>query len=93
MSDNRSYWFSFYNKILVVYKFTSIVENFSKCYFAVMFTVIFCFRFLQSKSGIYCGPLKMLAVEIFQKCNDASLNCDLVTGEERKLADVEGEVA
>ena len=93
MSDNRSYWFSFYNKILVVYKFTSVVENLCKYNFAVMVAVIFCFRFLQSKSGIYCGPLKMLAVEIFQKCNDASLNCDLVTGEERKLADVEGEVA
>lgn len=28
-------------------------------------------RFLSAKSGIYCGPLKLLAHEIFQKSNDA----------------------
>lgn len=43
-------------------------------------------RFLESKSGIYCGPLKMLAVEVFQKANDANVPCDLVTGEERRYA-------
>lgn len=47
-------------------------------------------RYLESKSGIYCGPLKMLAVEIAQKSNDNGIPCDLVTGEERKLADPEG---
>lgn len=26
-------------------------------------------RFLNSESGIYCGPLKLLAMEVFQKCN------------------------
>lgn len=27
-------------------------------------------RFLTSKSGIYCGPLKLLATEIFRKSNE-----------------------
>uniref|UniRef100_A0A803V7U5 ATP-dependent RNA helicase SUPV3L1, mitochondrial n=1 Tax=Ficedula albicollis TaxID=59894 RepID=A0A803V7U5_FICAL len=43
-------------------------------------------RFLSAKSGIYCGPLKLLAHEIFQKSNDANVPCDLVTGEERVFA-------
>lgn len=28
-------------------------------------------RFLTAKSGIYCGPLKLLASEVFQKSNNA----------------------
>lgn len=28
-------------------------------------------RYLAAKSGVYCGPLKLLAHEIFQKSNDA----------------------
>lgn len=47
-------------------------------------------RFMESKSGIYCGPLKLLAVEIFQKANDNKTPCDLVTGEERKFANSDG---
>ena len=47
-------------------------------------------RFLKSKSGIYCGPLKLLAVEIFQKANKNNTPCDLVTGEERKLVNPNG---
>lgn len=27
-------------------------------------------RFLNADSGIYCGPLKLLAMEVFQKSND-----------------------
>lgn len=26
-------------------------------------------RFMTAKSGVYCGPLKLLAVEVFNKCN------------------------
>ncbi|KAL5017188.1 hypothetical protein ScPMuIL_006777 [Solemya velum] len=48
-------------------------------------------RFLTSKSGIYCGPLKLLASEVFHKSNDAGTPCDLVTGEERRYADPENE--
>lgn len=47
-------------------------------------------RFLQAKSGVYCGPLKLLAVEIFQKANDNNTPCDLVTGEERRYANPDG---
>ncbi|KAK7570774.1 hypothetical protein V9T40_010141 [Parthenolecanium corni] len=43
-------------------------------------------RFLNSKSGIYCGPLKLLAAEVFKKANEHGTPCDLVTGEERKYA-------
>ncbi len=43
-------------------------------------------RFSQAKTGIYCGPLKLLAVEVFNKTNDRGVDCDLVTGEERRFA-------
>lgn len=42
--------------------------------------------FINSKSGIYCGPLKLLAVEVAKKTNEQGTPCDLVTGEERKFA-------
>ncbi|KAG8001480.1 ATP-dependent RNA helicase SUPV3L1 [Nibea albiflora] len=47
-------------------------------------------RFLSAKSGVYCGPLKLLAHEIFEKSNTAGVACDLVTGEERTFMDSEG---
>ncbi|KAK2896677.1 hypothetical protein Q8A67_011165 [Cirrhinus molitorella] len=47
-------------------------------------------RFLAAKSGVYCGPLKLLAHEIYEKSNDAGVPCDLVTGEERIFVDSEG---
>ena len=43
-------------------------------------------RFLEAESGVYCGPLKLLAVEVNTKANDAGTPCDLVTGEERAFA-------
>ncbi len=48
-------------------------------------------RFRSSKSGVYCGPLKLLAVEVFNKTNEKGIDCDLVTGEERKYAREDGE--
>ncbi|XP_017482881.1 PREDICTED: ATP-dependent RNA helicase SUV3 homolog, mitochondrial [Rhagoletis zephyria] len=42
-------------------------------------------RFLTAKSGVYCGPLKLLATEVFNKSNERGTACDLVTGEERKF--------
>ena len=27
-------------------------------------------RFVTAKSGVYCGPLKLLAAEVFEKCNN-----------------------
>lgn len=38
-------------------------------------------RFMNSKSGVYCGPLKLLASEVFYKTNGEGIKCDLVTGE------------
>ncbi|XP_070683949.1 ATP-dependent RNA helicase SUPV3L1, mitochondrial [Pempheris klunzingeri] len=50
-------------------------------------------RYLAAKSGVYCGPLKLLAHEIFEKSNNAGVTCDLVTGEERTFMDPEGRAA
>lgn len=43
-----------------------------------------------AKSGVYCGPLKLLATEVYQKSNKSGTACDLVTGEERKFASTTG---
>lgn len=50
-------------------------------------------RYLGAKSGVYCGPLKLLAHEIFEKSNIAGVPCDLVTGEERTFMDPDGRVS
>ena len=50
-------------------------------------------RFLSADSGVYCGPLKLLAVEVFQKANSRGTVCDLVTGEERRCMDPEGKLS
>ncbi|XP_070539645.1 ATP-dependent RNA helicase SUPV3L1, mitochondrial-like [Ptychodera flava] len=47
-------------------------------------------RFSSAKTGVYCGPLKLLANEIHQKTNERGIACDLITGEERKYAHPEG---
>ncbi|KAK5873840.1 hypothetical protein PBY51_018843 [Eleginops maclovinus] len=47
-------------------------------------------RYLTAKSGVYCGPLKLLAHEIFEKSNNEGVPCDLVTGEERIFMDTDG---
>ncbi|KAL3183001.1 hypothetical protein MRX96_006794 [Rhipicephalus microplus] len=49
--------------------------------------------FHNSSTGLYCGPLKMLAVEVFQKTNEKGTPCDLVTGEERRCVLPDGEPA
>ena len=43
-----------------------------------------------SDSGVYCGPLRLLAWEVHEKLNDGKLTsrpvpCDLITGQERVL--------
>ncbi|XP_047363654.1 ATP-dependent RNA helicase SUV3 homolog, mitochondrial isoform X1 [Vespa velutina] len=43
-------------------------------------------RFIRAKSGVYCGPLKLLVSEVYNKCNDMGTPCDLVTGEEKRFA-------
>ncbi|CAB3409903.1 unnamed protein product [Caenorhabditis bovis] len=43
-------------------------------------------RFGEAKSAVFCGPLKLLASEVFTKSNELGIPCDLVTGEERRFA-------
>ncbi|RWS13248.1 ATP-dependent RNA helicase SUV3-like protein, partial [Dinothrombium tinctorium] len=47
-------------------------------------------RFMEADSGIYCAPLKLLAVEVNTKSNEAGTKCDLITGEERLFANEDG---
>lgn len=34
----------------------------------------------QSKKGIYCGPLRLLAMEVYDRMNLEGIYCNLVTG-------------
>ncbi|CAP26340.3 Protein CBG06022 [Caenorhabditis briggsae] len=43
-------------------------------------------RFGEAKSAVFCGPLKLLATEVFNRTNALGIPCDLVTGEERRFA-------
>ncbi|KAL1808478.1 DExH-box ATP-dependent RNA helicase DExH16, mitochondrial [Daucus carota subsp. sativus] len=38
-----------------------------------------------SSSGIYCGPLRLLAWEVAKRLNKAKVPCDLITGQEKDL--------
>lgn len=44
-------------------------------------------RLEQSKSGIYGGPLRLLAHEVYTRLNAKGLPCWLITGEERRKPD------
>lgn len=39
-------------------------------------------RLMQSSSGIYLAPLRILALEIYEKLNEEGVKCHLLTGEE-----------
>ncbi|CAN8232076.1 unnamed protein product [Cochlearia groenlandica] len=41
----------------------------------------------KSSSGVYCGPLRLLAWEVAKRLNKANVPCDLVTGQEKELVD------
>ncbi|KAI4317875.1 hypothetical protein L6164_025706 [Bauhinia variegata] len=45
-------------------------------------------RLESSSSGVYCGPLRLLAWEVAERLNKAKVPCDLLTGQERE--EVEG---
>ncbi|KAF3828157.1 hypothetical protein GH733_003996 [Mirounga leonina] len=66
--------------------FHSGPTNSGKTYHAIQ-------KYLSAKSGVYCGPLKLLAHEIFEKSNAAGVPCDLVTGEERVTIEPDGKQA
>ncbi|XP_021828197.1 DExH-box ATP-dependent RNA helicase DExH16, mitochondrial isoform X2 [Prunus avium] len=44
-------------------------------------------RLESSPSGIYCGPLRLLAWEVAKRLNKANVPCDLITGQEREEID------
>uniref|UniRef100_A0A667I6K9 ATP-dependent RNA helicase SUPV3L1, mitochondrial n=1 Tax=Lynx canadensis TaxID=61383 RepID=A0A667I6K9_LYNCA len=62
--------------------FHSGPTNSGKTYHAIQ-------KYLSAKSGVYCGPLKLLAHEIFER----GVPCDLVTGEERVTVEPDGKQA
>ena len=39
----------------------------------------------KSGSGVYCGPLRLLAHEIYEKLESEGVPCSLITGQQRKL--------
>lgn len=41
-------------------------------------------RFMEAKKGIYCSPLRLLAMEVFDKVNAHGVYCSLLTGQEKK---------
>ncbi|KAM0929622.1 hypothetical protein ACQ4PT_001640 [Festuca glaucescens] len=45
-------------------------------------------RLEASSSGVYCGPLRLLAREVAKRLNEASVPCNLTTGQERE--EIEG---
>ncbi|XP_022137943.1 ATP-dependent RNA helicase SUV3, mitochondrial isoform X2 [Momordica charantia] len=44
-------------------------------------------RLESSGSGIYCGPLRLLAWEVAKRLNKAKIPCDLITGQEKEEVD------
>ncbi|CAH1416572.1 unnamed protein product [Lactuca virosa] len=40
-----------------------------------------------SSSGIYCGPLRLLAWEVAKRLNKAKVPCDLITGQEKEVVE------
>lgn len=41
----------------------------------------------RSSSGVYCGPLRLLAWEVAKRLNKANVPCDLITGQEKELVE------
>jgi ATP-dependent RNA helicase SUPV3L1/SUV3 len=44
-------------------------------------------RLKQSKNSVYAGPLRLLALEIYDKLMAANIPCSMVTGEEQYITD------
>ncbi len=40
-------------------------------------------RLKTAENGVYLGPLRLLALEVYEKMNDAGIPCTMLTGEER----------
>lgn len=50
-------------------------------------------RFMEAKRGIYCSPLRLLAMEVFDKVNAHGVYCSLLTGQEKKYVPFSSHVA
>ncbi|KAF3444785.1 hypothetical protein FNV43_RR14478 [Rhamnella rubrinervis] len=50
-------------------------------------------RFMEAKKGIYCSPLRLLAMEVFDKVNAHGVYCSLLTGQEKKYVPFSNHVA
>ncbi|XP_058096514.1 DExH-box ATP-dependent RNA helicase DExH18, mitochondrial isoform X2 [Magnolia sinica] len=50
-------------------------------------------RFMEAKKGIYCSPLRLLAMEVFDKVNSLGVYCSLHTGQEKKTVPFANHVA
>ena len=35
---------------------------------------------MAAKEGVYCGPLRLLAMEVYDECNASGTFCNLFTG-------------
>jgi len=42
-------------------------------------------KYHKAKSGVYCGPLRLLAHELYERLN-SSVRCSLVTGQQTKVS-------
>lgn len=42
-------------------------------------------RFMEAPKGVYCSPLRLLAMEVFDKVNALGVYCSLLTGQEKKM--------
>ncbi|TGZ81251.1 hypothetical protein EX30DRAFT_395746 [Ascodesmis nigricans] len=49
-------------------------------------------RLEEAKTGIYAGPLRLLAYEVYERMNAKGLRCDLITGDDVRISE-DGEEA
>lgn len=50
-------------------------------------------RFMEAKKGVYCSPLRLLAMEVFDKVNSLGVYCSLHTGQEKKTVPFANHIA
>eukprot|EP00268_Persea_americana_P008269 TRINITY_DN13199_c0_g1_i1.p1 TRINITY_DN13199_c0_g1~~TRINITY_DN13199_c0_g1_i1.p1 ORF type:complete len:809 (-),score=114.68 TRINITY_DN13199_c0_g1_i1:246-2672(-) len=50
-------------------------------------------RFMEAGKGIYCSPLRLLAMEVFDKVNSLGVYCSLHTGQEKKTVPFANHIA
>lgn len=51
-------------------------------------------RLAKAKSGYFCGPLRLLSLEVYERMNrEFEVDCSLITGEERRIVEGASHVA